>query len=177
MLHRDRRRPEKPIRKWEGPKPKLPMRVTYNCRVHYKDLEAYLAKVYGMRGYDVLMASRACHGICPEYVVNGEPPPANNAKQQMDNIRRGRKTRNVGLILNVLCMDGFIPAGRYVIDTRKLADPTTTYTRILEETGDPSDPRCREFREKHSGNRQFMQRASLLDQRAREYRKSLEPGR
>lgn len=115
-----RYRPPKPVKPWQGPKPKLPMEVAYLCRVHYLGLQAYLAKVYKMKGYNVLFAVGVTNGMCPEYIVNGEMPPASNIGQQIDNIRRGRPTRNLSLILNVLCADGFIGKGKYIIDTSKI---------------------------------------------------------
>ena len=110
-------RSQKPLKPWQGPKPKLPMSVAHVCRVHYLDLQEYLDKVYRMRGYDVLFALGLTNGMFPEFIVTGKMPPAWNIAEQADNIRRGRPTKNLGLILNVLCADGFIGKGKYIIDT------------------------------------------------------------
>jgi hypothetical protein len=149
------------------------MRVSYICRVHYLDLQAYLAKVYRMKGFDLLKAAGAVHGLCPEYIVTGRVPQAANAGQQMDNIRRGRITRNVDLILNVLCVDGFIPKGKYVIDTKKPPNPIEEYTRMLNDHMDPNHPDCVTFKKKHPSS-DFQRRAKLMDKLAREHRENLE---
>lgn len=155
---------------WKGPKPRLTMTVIYECRVHYQDLEAYLAKVYRMNGYNVLMATGATNGLCPEFRVTGRLPPAHNIQQQVNSIRRGRRTRNLGMILNVLCMDGFIPVGKYVIDTHKKPDPIATYTNLLNETRDPDHPECVAFRKKHAKDREFQKRADTLERLARAFK-------
>ena len=168
-----RHRAPKPIAPWTGPKPTLPMRVTYLCRVHYLDLQDYLATVYRMRDYDILRTTGATHGLCPEFVVTGQMPPASNAGQQADNIRRGRKTRNLGLILNVLCVDGFIPKGKYVIDTSAPPNPIAGYTELLNEHHDPNHPECMAFRLIHP-DPEFQRRANVLDKLTREDTQRLE---
>ena len=99
------------------PKPALPMVQLPIFRVHYRRLEEYLAKVYRMDGFDFLRATGAGPGLVPEYAVSPALPSAHDAARQADSIRAGRRTQNVGLILNVLCIDGYIPPGKYVIDT------------------------------------------------------------
>jgi hypothetical protein len=94
-----------------GPKPILEMVQLPIFRVHYRRLEEYLAKVYRMEGFDFLLASGAAPGLVPEYGVNAALPPSEDAWRRADAIRAGRRTRDVPLILNVLCIDGFIPAG------------------------------------------------------------------
>jgi hypothetical protein len=133
-------------------------------RVQYQDLESYVLDVFRMREWDFLRISGCTNGMCPEYQVTGEIGSAWNAQQQADNVRRGYRTNNVKLVLNVLCQDGFIPAGKYVIDTHKRIAPDILYRRILEETRNPLDPRCVNFKEKHRGNREFVSRAKILDE-------------
>jgi hypothetical protein len=138
--------------------------VTCEYRVRYEDLEAYLAEVYRME-IEVLKITGA--GMCPEFIVTGALPPASNARQQADNIRRGRRTKNLQLILNVLCLDGFIPTGKYIIDTRPGPPPVSVYTDLLNEHGDPDHPECVAFREKHRGKEErkrfrTLDRAALL---------------
>ena len=101
-----------------GPKPKLEMVQLPIFRVHYRRLEEYLAKVYRMEGFDFMVASGAVPGLVPEYMVSPTLPPSEDARRRADAIRAGRRNRNVALILNVLCLDGFIPPGKYIIDTR-----------------------------------------------------------
>ncbi len=112
-----RYRPQKPAPCWKGPKPLLAMTVAQVCRVHYLDLQAYLSTVYKMRGYKIFFALGITPGMYPEFIVTGKMPPVANIGQQIDDIRRGRLTKNLGLILNVLCADGFIGKGKYIIDT------------------------------------------------------------
>jgi len=163
MLRRRRYHPPKPVQAWKGPKPQLPMLVSFCCRVHFRELEAYLAKVYKMRDYDVRLATGARGGMVPEFTVTGELPPAANMVQQTDNIRRGRRTRDLGLILNVLCVDGFIPIGTYTIDTTEDLTPINTYAELLNHTHNPLDPACIALKEKHKHDQDFMKRAKALE--------------
>jgi len=164
LRHRRRVYTPKPIREWKGPKPKLPMTVTFVCRVHFRVLETYLAKVYRMRDYDARLASGAAGDMAPEYIVTGTLPPAVNMAQQVDNIRRGRRTRDLGLILNVLCVDGFIPVGKYVIDISEDRQPINRYAEELNESHDPASPGCVDLKKRHREDREFMKRAKMLDQ-------------
>jgi len=163
MLHRARQRPPKPTATWKGPKPKLPMSVALTCRVHYQDLADYLAQTLKMRDYDVLLAAGATKGMCPEYRVNGVLGIASNIQQQANNVRQGRRTRNLGLILNVLCLDEFIPKGLYVIDTHQRPGPIQEYTQLLNETRDPKHTKCVAFKKKHQKDKVLMERAHTLD--------------
>jgi hypothetical protein len=101
--------------------------------------------------------------MCPEYRVNPTLPPAWSARQEADRIRRGQRSRNVALILNVLCADGCIPAGQYIIDTHPEPPPAQTYRVLLMKTGDPSHPDCVAFRREHQRERAFTQLATQMD--------------
>jgi hypothetical protein len=114
-----------------GPKPILEMVQLPIFRVRYRRLEEYLVNVYGMEGFDFLLASGAIPGLVPEYAVRPTLPPSEDARRRADAIRAGRRTRDVFLILNVLCLDGFIPAGKYIIDTRPEPSPTDQYRAPL----------------------------------------------
>jgi hypothetical protein len=46
-----------------------------------------------------------------EGVVNPILPPCNDIQRQADVIRADQRTHNASLILNVFCLDGYIPAG------------------------------------------------------------------
>lgn len=156
----------RPPRQWppDKPKPTLPMIQLPIFRVRYYDLEAYLANVYKMDDVNFLLATATTAGLCPEYIVQDTLPPAQNAAERADRIRAGQRTNNINLILNVLCIDGFIPAGRYIIDTHKRPDPIDTYKAILHRTLDPLHPDCIQFKSQHRKNRKFQQRAAQLDQ-------------
>ena len=91
MQHHQRSTPQ------NGPKPTLPMVQLPVYRVKQRHLEAYLAKVYRMDGFDFVLATGATPGMCPEYLVSPALPPAISAQQEADRIRQGRRTRNVGL--------------------------------------------------------------------------------
>jgi hypothetical protein len=69
-------------------------------------------------------------------------------------------------------MDGFIPAGKYVIDTKARPSPISVYTELLNQLGDPDHPECVAFRKKHRDPR-FQQRAKTLDKRARAIKRQL----
>jgi hypothetical protein len=150
------------------------MQVAHLYRVHFLDLQEYLAKVYKMRDYDIRRATGGTEGFCPEYIVDGMMPDATNSGQQVENIRRGRKTRQVGLILDVLCQDGFIPAGKYVIDMTPPPNPIVEYTRLLHEHAHPKHPECEAFRRQHRDNADFQRRATTLDKLTRDYQEQLE---
>jgi hypothetical protein len=156
----------RPPRHWspDKPKPTLPMVQLPIFRVRYYDLEAYLARVYGMDGFDFLLATAAVAGLCPEYIVQNALPPAQDALERANRIRAGQWTKNVNLILNVLCIDGFIPAGHYIIDTHKQPDPIDAYKALLHRTLDPLHPDCIQFKSRHRNNRNFRQLAARLDQ-------------
>jgi hypothetical protein len=132
-------------------------------RVKQRHLEAYLARVYRMDNFNFLLAAGATPGMCPEYLVSSALPPASSTSQQVDRIRHGHRSRNVPLILNVLCTDGFIPAGQYIIDTHPEPPPGQVYRSLLIETGDPTHPRCAAFRRAHGRERAFAQLAAQMD--------------
>ena len=168
-----RRKPQplKPLQPWKGPKPKLEMEVIPTCRVHFKTLEAYLWTIFKIPGYDVRRSTGARADMTPEFVVTGSLPMTGNMWQRIDSIRRGRRERNLGLILDVLCHDGFIPAGKYVIDMTQGPDPIEAYREALNENLDPLDTRCVQLKEGNRRDKVFMKRVKALDSRALEIRK------
>jgi hypothetical protein len=146
-----------------GPKPKLEMVQLPIFRVHYRRLEEYLAKVYRTEGFDFLLASGAAPGLVPEYAVSPTLPPSEDARKRADAIRAGRRTQNVGLILNVLCIDGFIPAGTYIIDTRPETPPIERYKALLQKTCNPLSAECVAFRDAHRHHRAFTRIVAEID--------------
>jgi hypothetical protein len=127
-----------------------------------------------MRDYDVRLATGARGGMVPEFTVTGELPPAANMCQQTDNIRRGRLTRDLGLILNVLCVDGFIPVGTYTIDTTEDQTPIHTYSELLNRNYDPLHPACISLKEKHKHDKDFMRLAKELERLVLEAKRQAE---
>jgi hypothetical protein len=155
---------------WSGPKPTLPMTMTPTYRIHYEDLEAFLLEVFRFE-FDVMNTLGITHGMFPEFAVFNRMPPAWNARQQADNVRRGRRCQNLPLILAVLCVDGFIPAGHYVLDTTERQSTMDRYRAILQVTDGPMHRDCRAFRAKHAKDKQFRQYADGLDKAVRTYMK------
>lgn len=171
MLHIQRVRPPKKIHRWKGRKPTLKMGMVPTCRVHHEDLEAYLSKVFRMQGYDIQSETGAYGEMVPEFMVDGIIESTGTIQQQVDCIRTGRRTRRLGLILNVLCMDGFIPAGIYQIDMSQRCTPIESYLKALSKNYNPLDPECVRIKVTNKKDRKFLKRVKLLDQKAIAYKK------
>lgn len=167
MIHR--RKPLRPAPKWHGPKPKLAMVQVPYYRVRYEDLEDYVALVYRFQHWNFLAVTGCTHGMCPEYIVTGSIPATWEVEKQADSIRRGYRTRNPQLLLDILCHDGFIPAGKYVIDTHWRPSPDAAYRQLLEQTRNPLDPQCLAFKEKHRADQTFCERVKVLDAACSQY--------
>jgi hypothetical protein len=125
-----------------------------------------------MQSYDVSLNTGAIGGMTPEFIVTGVMPDTPNIWQQIDNIRRGRG-RNLGLILDLLCKDGFIPAGKYVIDMTMGPDPLDQYRAALHRTSDPLDIECMTLKKTHRTDKSFVKQVAILDKRVLEYKSKL----
>lgn len=160
-----RQPPPKPAWKWpeNKPKPRLPMVHLPHYRVHCSDLEQYLETVYRVPEFNFCAATGHARGMAPEYIVTGQLPPAWESRNAAERIRNGQRSNNVQLILNVLCLDGFIPAGHYTMDTRPKTPLIERYRALLDKHGDPLAYECIQFREKHSGDKEFAKKAAVLD--------------
>ncbi|MFZ5833154.1 MAG: hypothetical protein ACOY3P_23960 [Planctomycetota bacterium] len=132
-------------------------------RVHYRTLEDYFCRVFRWDEFDFLMASGAAPGLVPEYNISPDLPPSGDASQRADALRSGRRTRDVSLILTVLCRDGYIPAGKYIVDTRPLTPPIEKYKALLRQTGTPESKECRDFRAAHRHDKGFTRKAAEID--------------
>jgi hypothetical protein len=150
-----------------GVKPTLVMTQLPIFRVHYVDLENYVCSMFRWDEFDFLSITGAIHGMTPEYIVNKELAPAPDYHRQMMRLRCGHKTRNLQLIFTVLCYDGYIPAGKYIIDTTPLKAPLDVYKTILQKTGSPDSAECVAFRLTHKHDRHFTQAVATLDSRTR----------
>jgi hypothetical protein len=73
------------------------------------ELEDYFCRVFGWGEFDFLMASGCAPGLVPEYSVGNTLPSSGDVTRRADDIRNGRRTRDISLILTVLCVDGYIP--------------------------------------------------------------------
>lgn len=150
--------------------PTLPMVQLPYYRVRRRHLEAFLARVYGMLGFDFVEAAGTAPGMCPEYKVGRILPPSWDAQRAAERIRHGSQSRNVPLILTTLCADGFIPPGVYVIDTHPEPPPIPAYRTLLLRTGSPDHPECVAFRRDHRCDRAFKDAAAQMDKAAQEQR-------
>jgi hypothetical protein len=147
----------------------MPILHLAHFRVHHADLEAYLRTVYRIQDFDFFRATGLAPGIVPEYLVTGELPPAWESKNKAETIRHGRRVGDVAFILNVLCLDGFIPAGRYQIDTKPRPQSIDVYRDLLKKHGNPSAGECSRFRAEHRGDTAFTKQAATLDQAVTEW--------
>lgn len=77
-------------------------------------------------------------------------------------IRAGRQTHDAPLIPNMLCLDGLIPAGKYIIDTRPEPAILDEYRSLLRQTGTPESECCRAFRHAHRGDKMFIRLAAEI---------------
>jgi hypothetical protein len=137
-------------------------------RVKMSHLEMFLAKVYHLDDFSFLIATGVTPGVCPEYTVQPALPNTWNAREVADKIRKGRRTNNMALIFNMLCLDGYIPAGHYVVDTKPEPPPIQTYRDLLMRTENPDHQACVAFKQEHSRDKEFKRMAGYLDQAARE---------
>ena len=162
-MQHNRTRPAVATPRQGGPKPVMTMVHLPYYRVKQRHLEDYLAKVYRMGDFDFSMAAGITPGVCPEYRVTPVLPPAPNAQKDADRIRSGRHSGNVSLILNVLCLDGYIPAGRYTIDTHAEPPASEVYRSLLMKTEDPAHADCVAFRRTHCQDKLFTRQVALMD--------------
>lgn len=115
---RNRPRPVKPPRKMPtNPKPTLEMLQMPVFRVHRNALESYITKVFGFE-FDFCLAAGVTEGMCVEYAVDGVLPSV-EWERRAGELRSGRRTREVRLILNTLAHDRYIPKGHYTVSTHR----------------------------------------------------------
>lgn len=156
---------------FKGEKPVLEMQQLPVFRLHHSKLLPYLKKVYRTDEFDFLIAAGVTAGAVVEYNITGHVPKGRDWDYRVDQIRSGRRVnRYPDLVLNLLCREGFIPKGQYLIETKPLINAIDVYRRLLEQTKDADDERCVEFRLAHGGTPQFDERAAILDARVAEYR-------
>lgn len=162
MLRDQRPRPVKTVRKMpDNPKPKMKFATLAVFRVHHTDLESYIQTVFGFE-FDFQIATGAGEGVCPQYMVTGDLLTSEWQRRAQE-IRAGRRTRDVMLILNTLAHDGYIPKGLYTVNTKRLPDPVVVYTELLQRTRDPQSPECLKMKADFANNAVFTERAATLD--------------
>lgn len=141
---------------------KLPMQISYTFHIHHADLSRLLKEVYRM-DYDVKLATGQVSGMYLEYDVTGDLPDVWGIERQVANVRKGHRTRQMGLILNILCQDGFLPRGKYVIDLSDYPDPIARYEAALKETCEPTHTRCLKIRREWEHYPEYRMRMDFLD--------------
>lgn len=115
LIERDTsRKPKRKMPTGEN-KPKLAVQQVPVFRVDYKEFERFIQAVFGFE-FDFLFAAGVTNKTGLEYNVTGSlPTPA--WEQKAAELRQGRRTRSVPLLLAVLAHDQYIPNGRYTILT------------------------------------------------------------
>jgi hypothetical protein len=145
-------------------KPQLPMTLVPVFRVIAADLEAFVDRVYKMRDYDFRADTGCAGGEQPEFVVTGNVPPTDGYRERLKQIRAGKRVRRYpGLILEALAMDGYIPVGRYYIDTRPEAALIDQYRELLRRHGGPTAAPCVAFADEHKHDRDFAKRVKTMN--------------
>lgn len=151
----------KPRRMPDNPKPVLDIYRVPVFRVHHTKLEAYIKKVFGFE-FDFLHAAGVTEGQCVEYLVDGTLPTT-QYEQRAHDLRIGRKTKDVNLILAVLAKDGYIPKGHYTVSTHPLPNDIVLYTELIHKTKDTHSPECLAFKAARKGDAKFTERSATLD--------------
>jgi len=169
MLRDSRPRPPKPPRAL--PKPGTVTLEMYRepiFRLHRLKLEAFIEQVFGF-DFDVLVALLIVEGETVEFDVTGTLS-TNELARRAGDLRIGKRTRDLAMILNVLAFDGYIPKGRYTVVTRAPIDPLVQYRSLLQRHGDPKHPACVSLMGANRGNHDFMSKAAMLDEATYEAR-------
>lgn len=103
---------------------KFPATLIPVIEIHHTDLEAIIKKAYRFDisfEYATRQPKNIGIGYRVEemgYYVDGRLIDSTPAwKARATNVRKGRRTGNIDLLLNVLAADGFIPRGRWIILT------------------------------------------------------------
>lgn len=142
-------------------------------RVHYRDLEDFLARVYHFRRFNALRAAGATHGLCPEYLIERVLPAG--LLDRAAQIRTGRPA-DMCLVLTTLCVDGHIPPGKYVLDTKKRPAPLEVYQSLLRQHLDPLHPECIHFKNRHRRDPRFRKLSRVVDRSLTEWLKEQPEG-
>jgi len=163
LIDRDFTPKPKPARQMPtDPKPVLEMVRLPVFRVHYLALNAFVEKVFGFE-FDFMEVA----GVTPNCGVDYRVQAVSGGfgwDRRASDLRRGKRSKDMGLIFDVLALDGYIPAGMYTVSTKLLPEPTAIYTAMLQGGRRPLDPECVAFKEKHKGDKVFTERAKVLDQ-------------
>jgi hypothetical protein len=155
----------KPVQlKPDQDRPSLEMIRIPVFRVHYQALERFITAVYRSCEVDFLDAAGAVPGMIPEFDVTGKLPEGRDWEKRIDWIKSGgRISRYASLVLELLVFEKYIPAGKYIIDTKAAPDPTEVYKQLITTHLDPLHPQCLAFKDRHANDVTFTKRAALVD--------------
>lgn len=110
--------------KQKGDMEKVPVTLLPVIEIHHTDLEKLVKQAYGFDiNFEFITRYPKNIGVGYRveelgYFVEGKLLEANPRwKERADKVRRGRRTGNIELLLNVLAADGFIHRGRWIVRT------------------------------------------------------------
>jgi hypothetical protein len=115
-------------------------------------LEEFLQATYHTHHFDALKCAHAIHGDYPVYTVAPTQTTAN-----LKPTDRGRLfyTGNMTQVLSILCADGHLQPGTYVLDTTRPATLAEQYQRLLCTHRDLTHPACLTFKNQHINDKHF----------------------
>ena len=145
----------------KSPRPKLPViaRPPF-FRVHYLALERHLSRIQAPQLPRV--GSRRSQPRALSRIPHKREIPA-EWRSLTNRIRTGAPSTDLWLVLTMLCVDGDIPSGWYVIDTKRLRTPLSVYRETLQRTLDPLHHECVQLKERHRNNAHFRKAARIID--------------
>ena len=122
--------------------------VSWTYHVKHTDLEKEINDIYGME-FDFRRATGFAHPDCPEYIVTGLLIASDSVRAQIKRIRAGKWYSNVGFLLNLLCAEGHLRKGKYVIKVQPEMDRKQIYLDLIASHGVHSEI-CSDYRLKHT---------------------------
>lgn len=85
--------------------------------VDYNDFDRFVNEIYFKPNeYEFVADHEANNYSSYIFRVNGKISEDPWTQEEIKSIRSGKPTRNTGLLLNLLCADGHIEAGEYLIN-------------------------------------------------------------
>jgi hypothetical protein len=142
-------------------KPTLELTRIPVYRVHADALNAYIVAKFAFDHFDTVWAL----GIKPPEtaIFNVTGDLSSEYQQRAADLRNGRRTRNVALILNVLAVDGDIAKGTWIVETKEPPPPRVIYRRLLERIGNPKSQECKAFRERYHKDAELTKWFKTID--------------
>jgi len=86
--------------------------------IDYGELEKFATEVYDLKDYCFVAVQECRNDTVSEFTVDGEIDD-----YEREEVAQIHETKDVpcyqnGLLLNMLCRDGYIPGGTYLVDVR-----------------------------------------------------------